>query len=156
MVYIEAMQISLEKKLGVLNKLLDLTEDQAELLKKDELDDVAFTGIVDKKAVLIEELTKLDEGFEKMYENIKEEMKKDPAAHKEQIKALQELISKVTEVGVKLEATERRNKEKMDLFLKTSRNKIKTFNKSNSAVSRYYKNAAAPVTGESFFMDKKK
>ena len=156
MVYIEAMQISLEKKLGVLNKLLELTEDQAELLKKDELDDVAFTGIVDKKAVLIEELTKLDDGFEKMYENIKEEMKKDPAAHKEQILALQELIGKVTEVGVKLEATERRNKEKVDLFLKTSRNKIKTFNKSNSAVSQYYKNASAAVTGESFFMDKKK
>jgi len=156
MVYIEAMQISLEKKLEVLNKLTDLTSAQADLLKEEELDDEAFKDLVEKKGVLIEELTKLDEGFEKMYENIKEEMKADPASHKEQILKLQKLIEEVTEVGTCLEASERRNKEKVDLYIKAGRKKIKAYNKSNAAVSKYYKSNTAAVTGESFFMDKKK
>lgn len=154
--YFEAMRISLEKKLVILKGLMEATDMQTAILNEELFDEEAFAAQVDAKAASIEELAKLDEGFEITYERIKEILATDKDSYKTQILELQERIAAVTEIGVKLEAAERRNKDRFDLHVRNSRDKIKSFNKSNAAVSQYYKNMNNQVMGNSYFLDKKK
>lgn len=52
---------------------------------------------MEQKDGLIQKLTALDDGFETLYERVKEQLSTNKDAYKNQIKRIQELITKVTE-----------------------------------------------------------
>ena len=65
---------------------------------------------------LIQKLLKLDEGFEMLYERIREQLLGNKDAYKSQIKSLQQLISQVTEKSVSIQAQEARNKKLIETY----------------------------------------
>ena len=132
--YLEMLAASLEKKEELLKALVGLTGQQEQVLAEDEL----------------------DQGFEQVYQRIRETIQGNPGSYRGRIQELQERIGHLTEIGVSLEVQERRNKERFDFLLSSSRSKIRNYKVSNQAAAQYYKNMANRFQGDSYFVDKKK
>lgn len=118
--YVTALKEGLEKKLKVLEELYRLCLSQSELLSKEELDYEAFDTLVDEKDICIEKLEKLDEGFEIVYNRVKSELESNKAVYAAEIKAMQELIVKITDKSTSITALEERNKKSVTATIKLS------------------------------------
>ena len=108
--YLSVLEDSLKKKLQILDELTDYTMQQQELLKVEELDYEAFDRLVDQKEPLIQKIMELDQGFETVYDRIKEQLLGNKEQYAAQIRALQSLIGELTDKSVKLQTMEQRNK----------------------------------------------
>ena len=154
--YLGLMKDSLVKKDKLLSEIIALTKEQGVLLGETEFDDEVFDKLIAKKSILISEINKLDEGFDLTYKRIADKVKENPAFYKEPIEELQNLIRTLVDKGVEVETAERRNQVKFDSQVSKSREKIRSYNLSSSAVTKYYSNMSGN-TGESpYFLDQKK
>lgn len=153
--YVQLLCEVLTKKLIVLKELLVLTELQEKIIITDHLDEEQFDQVIVKKEEQIEILTKLDVGFEQIYESIKIELTENLQKYKDEIKGLQMIITDITDVNVKIQALEKRNKAKLDIYFANKRKEIKVSRVSNQTASNYYKTMSKQQKDQSFFYDKK-
>ena len=138
--YLGILEESLQKKLLVLNEIIEYNNKQEKLLKQenvslDELDDN-----MNQKDVLIQKLLKLDEGFEVLYERIREQLINNKEKYKEQIKRLQNMISEVTEKSVSIQAQETRNKKMIEDYFRKGKQQLRQGRQASKAAYDYYKN----------------
>ncbi|MBQ7464319.1 MAG: flagellar protein FliT, partial [Lachnospiraceae bacterium] len=105
---------------------------------------------------IVEELDRLDDGFESVYAKVRDELLNNKEAHRDEIKRLQELISVITEKSVKVQAAEIRGKETVERFLKQRRNTLKDSKSSVKAANAYAVNMRKMNKIDAFFVDKKK
>ncbi len=154
--YIRMMLDILNKKEGQLTSLLELTTAQEQILKEDELNEEAFTELIEKKREHLRKLEETDKGFQAIYNRIAEEMKTNKEEYKEQILEMQGLITKVTDLSVKLSALEEKNRATLEAKLQGKRQGIRQFKISKQTADKYYKNMIGMQTGASYFMDQKK
>ena len=154
--YLEMLAASLEKKEQVLEAMLELTGQQEQILAEEELDMEAFDKLLQKKQSYVERLEKLDQGFDQIYQRVREKIQKHPGKYRDRIQEMQGRIGQLTELGVSLEVQERRNKERFEFLVSASRSKIRNYKVSNQAAAQYYKNMANRFQGDSYFVDKKK
>ena len=154
--YLELMADSLVKKGKKLEEVLELTKAQETLLSKEEFDEKNFDNLINKKSALIEEINKLDEGFELTYNRVREMIKENPEAYRDKIEKLQNSIRTLVDKGVEIEACERRNQIKFDLKVSKGKDKIRSYNLNSNAVTKYYSNMNGSVDGTTYFVDKKK
>lgn len=154
--YLELMKDSLVKKEKVLSAILELTKMQESLLDGQDFDDEAFDELISEKSGLIEEINKLDEGFDLIYKRIADTVKENPSLFKEKIEKLQELIRVMVDRGVEIETSERRNQVKFDMKVSKSKDKIRSYNLNSSAVTKYYSNMSGNTGESNYFLDKKK
>lgn len=154
--YLNILEDSLKKKLEVLKQIREVNEVQTEILKGESIDLEAFDQTVDEKDLYIGELTKLDEGFELLYDNVKEELVGNRQKYAEQIRCLQELITQITESSVSIQAQEARNKALVENCFRKERQNLGQSRKNSQAVYGYYQNMNNIKSAQSQFMDKKK
>ena len=69
--YVDIMIQSLRKKIRVLEEIRKINIRQKELLENDKSDADEFDQTVEDKAKLIEQMTQLDSGFDKLFELLK-------------------------------------------------------------------------------------
>lgn len=138
--YLSVLEDSLKKKLQILDELTDYTMQQQELLKVEELDYEAFDRLVDQKDPLIQKIMELDQGFETVYDRIKEQLLGNKEQYAAQIRALQSLIGELTDKSVKLQTMEQRNKSAVEQQFRKSREKIRQGRQNKQAALNYYKN----------------
>ena len=156
-VYIDILIETLEKKVVLLKKIIDISNFQSDLMDKGEdVESAELDRTFDNKDVLIGHINSIDNGFEQIFERTKVEISQNSKQYKTQIQELQKLIGEVTECSVRIQAIEQRNKVKMERYFATRRNKIKEFNVTNKMATNYYKNMADRHKGEAYFLDKKK
>ena len=72
--YLQVLEKSLDKKMNVLQRIDALCIKQEKILKAETMDEEEFDKSIEEKGELIEELTKLDKGFESLYAHIKEQL----------------------------------------------------------------------------------
>jgi tRNA U55 pseudouridine synthase TruB len=154
--YINILSDTLVKKCKVLDYLIEITLKQEDFIDQETLDLDAFEQTLSEKEKLIEQLNQLDEGFERIYEHVSEEISKNKLEHKDQILFLQELIKQVSEKSVNLQIAEVENKGKLEIYFSARKKEIRNFKISSQTASNYYKNMANQYHGESYFLDKKK
>lgn len=152
--YLRMMSDILKKKETHLEELLKLTKEQELLLKEEELDDEAFNKTIENKDVHIKKIQEFDSGFQAIYNRIEEELKQHRAEMKDDIQKLQQLITRVTELGVSLQALEQKNKASMETRLQERKKGIKQFKVSRQTANHYYKSMVDVQQGT--FMDEKK
>ena len=70
--YIDIMIQSLEKKVTVLNRLIELNKQQKLYLQDPNLSPEEFEKNMDRKASLIDELNQLDMGFEELFGRVRD------------------------------------------------------------------------------------
>lgn len=138
--YLSVLEDSLRKKLQILDELTTYTTQQQELLKAEELDYAAFDQLVEKKDSLVQTIMELDQGFETVYDRIKEQLLGHKELYAVQIRTLQNLISELTDKSVKLQAMEQRNKTTVEQQFRKSREKIRQGRQNKQAALNYYKN----------------
>jgi hypothetical protein len=154
--YIHILRDTLEKKVSVLDQLLVATLLQEKYLTENPNDMKDFEQAYTVKETLLEQLGKLDEGFELIYEHVREELSNHPVYQREEILNLQELIRQVTEKSTQIQAIEIRNKNRLDSYFSKQKEEIKSYKVNSKTASSYYKNMADQHNGESYFYDKKK
>lgn len=138
--YLSILEESLRKKLQILDELTSYTMAQQDLLKAEELDYDAFDQLVEKKDPLVRMIMELDQGFETVYDRIKEQLLGHKELYAVQIRTLQNLISELTDKSVKLQAMEQRNKTAVEQQFRKSREKIRQGRQNKQAALNYYKN----------------
>ena len=154
--YLSVLDDSLKKKVQILQELTDYTMQQQELLKVEELDYEAFDRLVDQKDPLIQRIMELDQGFETVYDRIKEQLLDNKEQYAAQIKALQSLIGELTDKSVKLQTMEQRNKSAIEQQFRKSREKIRQGRQNKQAALNYYKNMNNANYVPPQFLDDKK
>lgn len=136
--YLIVLRDSLIKKDNILADLIDKSEKQAEIVKVDQVDWDAFTRIVDEKGELIDEIMKLDDGFETLYARIKEGLEENKEKYKDIILEIQALVKSVTEKSTNLQAIEYRNKTIIETAFANTRKEIKQSKLGQKAAADYY------------------
>lgn len=146
----------LEKKEKILQQILDKSIVQLELAGADSLDAEQFDGLVDDKTELLAEMERLDEGFDSIYQHIREELPVQKEQHKTEIAVLQALIKNTVDLGAQIHATEARTKDKLSVSLIKSKRELAQKKTSMKKVSDYYKTSNNLKYVDSFFLDQKK
>lgn len=154
--YILLLVEILQKKVQILNILMQLTSKQHDLIaSSDIINDEEFLQLISLKEERIIHLTSMDEGFDKLYLSVKEELMAGKEKYISEITSLKELIANITDISVDLQAMEKRNKSQLDLYFATMRKKIKNSRLSNKTAANYYKTMTKQHEVQSFFYDKK-
>lgn len=153
--YLEILEESLHKKLRVLDKIQDYNEKQYECFSSENVDMADFDVAIAEKAKLIEEVIKLDEGFETLYANVAEELKSHKQQYGTQIVTLQELVRLVTEKSVTIQAQEARNKALIEAYFSKGKSRIKEGRKNSQVAYGYYKSLNKAILEENRAFDLK-
>lgn len=159
--YLQIMIDSLEKKDKYLDRVIEQNKTQYECVKGKEYEDVnwnAFNVLVTEKEAEIDRIIEIDEAFEKIYVKVKDEVISNKDRYRSYVLKLQELITRLTDKGVQIQAGEERNRQIIDnIFLKT-RQEIKRQRTGISVASSYYKTMTGSVirAAENSILDEKK
>ena len=129
---------SLEKKSRILDEIIKENEAQERLFKQEELDLEALDSSSDRMGELAEKLELLDEGFESVYDRIREELIENKQASRVEIKRMQELIAVITEKIVSINAARMRNNIQAEQRFKKSRQQIGSASSQMKASKNYY------------------
>ncbi len=136
--YIQIMIDSLKRKSEILDELIVKNEEMHGCVADKGYEDVnwdSFNLIVAQKQMYIDRIVKMDEGFQSLYDRVKEQLNEDRSKYADEIKEIQKLIEKVTGQGIKISTGEERNKKIIEkLFgnrkkeIKRTRNSLKVAN----------------------------
>ncbi len=153
---LQILKDSLSQKLVILQAIEAKSKAQAELITNPEVALEDIDRNMDEKAGLIDKLTKLDAGFEALYENIRKELIEHKDLFKTEIADIQDLIAKVMEKSTSIEALESRNKTAIEGIF-ANRKKDLQHRKTASSVARHYYEATNRLNViNPQFLDKKK
>lgn len=108
-----------------------------------------------EKSILIDQLSKLDDGFTSVYNRVKVELQDHKSMYEEQIKQMKVLISKITELSVKIQTQETRNRELAQKKFQNLKKEVQQAKRSERMASNYYKSMGM-IDTEPQFIDKKK
>jgi hypothetical protein len=154
--YLDILMESLHKKIGVLDSLAAINVRQKECMAAEPVDYEGFDGCVDEKDRLIQDLDKMDEGFELAYAHVKEELPANREKYAAYVRRMQDLISEVMDKSVSLQAQEERNRQAVEDAFRRERKGLRQGRKSSKAAMDYYRNVSSSNVMPPQFMDKKK
>ena len=155
--YVIMLRESLEKKADILRVLLIRNKEQTAILQDPNSTPDDLEKNMNMKAELIDRIVMLDDGFEQLFKRVKAILEEDRATYADEIKLMQELIKKVTDLTADVEATEYKNKEYAKTRFANIKKEAREIKKSGDVVSSYYKHMMSPqTTADPAFLDKKK
>lgn len=131
---------SLEKKNQVLDRMIRQNGVQEEILKREELDMEAFDAAIDQQSSYVEQLDKLDRGFETLYDRVREDLIGNKERYRDEIARMKEQIQQITDKIVTLNAGNMRNKMLAENQFKKKRQEIGAGASKNRVARNYYNN----------------
>jgi flagellar biosynthesis/type III secretory pathway chaperone len=146
---------SLDVKLDVLSKIQEYTNKQKAVFEEETPNMEKFDNLVDEKDVLVDKLISLDEGFERLYQEVSDELNNNRSKYSAQIRLLQDKISAITDISSSIQAQEARNKKMIEEYFTKERQSIKKGRISSKAAYDYYKNMSGMNLQSPGFMDSK-
>ena len=153
---LDMLEESLVKKLEVMDKIEEENARQKEILSDPEnVDFEAFDKTIDVKGDYIDQLSSLDDGFQTLFDKVKEEVGDRKEDYKDQIKRMQELIHQIMDKSASIEAEEHRNKKLAENYFSTAREQMTSGKRSSSVAFNYYQNMNNFKNIPPQFMDKK-
>lgn len=147
---------SLEKKSRILDEVIKENEVQELLFQKEDLDMEALDASSDRMGALAEKLDLLDEGFESVYDRIREELIAHKEAYRDEIRQMQTLIAEITEKVVGINAARMRNQLQAENHFKKNRQQIGKVSSKMKASQNYYNSMNRLNYVDSQFYDTKK
>ena len=153
--YVQMMTDSLIMKKDILEKVIVLSEAQNGILAAAEFDEKAFRENIDEKAELIDKIERLDDGFNSLFARVKETLDGPKDEYKSEITVIKELIKSVTELAVRVQAQEARNKVLAENRFAQMRKEVSNAKRNTQAASTYY-NSMNKLNFEPHLMDQKK
>lgn len=153
--YMDMLVECLEKKKRILDSLTALNKKQTELIQNEDFSLAEFDKCVDEKGILIDNILKLDSGFEGLYNKVGKHVSDNPSEYKVQLSKMQKLITEITEKSVSIQAEEERNKALIESRFNREKNRIKSGRSQSRVAMDYYNNMNKLNHVDSQFWDKK-
>lgn len=140
--YLNILIDSLQKKVKILDEILQKNEEQSAILKKPVFDEAEFDKSTSEKDKLIAALNPLDEGFETVFGHVQKELSTETGrkAYATEIIRMKELITSITEKSVAIQAGEQRNKRALETYFNKEREAIRSGRTGSKAALNYYNN----------------
>lgn len=154
-VYLGIMLDTIGRKKKVLEEIYSVTVEQDHLIMAEEFNTDSFSATLEKKEKLINKLEELDSGFTSTYNRISDLIKDQAFEQADKIRMLQNCITEVTELSVRIQALEKKNRTGMESKQKTARQGKKKFTVNRQTADKYYKTQAGISGNNSVFIDKK-
>ena len=154
--YVDIMIQSLNKKIQVLERIIELNIVQKEILEDTKAEIEQFDKVVEEKAQLIEQMQQLDSGFEKLYARVQEELQENRDIYAQKIKTMQSAIRSITDKSMEIQAQEARNRDLMVRKFTYVKETAKNVRTNSKAATQYYKNMMKLNFVDPQFMDNKK
>lgn len=154
--YLDMLQGSLKKKLEIINRIMNYQKEEADMLRLEEMEIEAFDKSIAEKVELAESISALDDGFEQVYDRIREEIIGNKAKYAKQIQAMQNMIGEISEKNVLIQAEENRLKLEVDNYAKKASAALRQKRDNGKAARSYYNSMKKLNYVDSQFMDKKK
>lgn len=154
--YVDIMIDSLTKKEELLKQIVDYNEAQQTIVTAPEFKEEAFEKNVADKGEVVEKILRLDEGFNSVFNRIKEELQNNKKEYAKDIERLKTLVASVTDLGVRIQAQELRNKQLVEKRFAQMRKELSQAKRTTSTANAYYKNVNNLNQYESHFLDQKK
>ncbi len=153
---LDMLEESLVKKIEVMKKIQDENARQKEILSNPEtVDFEEFDKTLDIKGEYIDKLLLLDDGFQSLFDKMKEEIGNNKDQYAEQIKRMQGLIEEITGLSASIEAEEHRNKKLAETYFSMTREHMNQSKQSSVAAFNYYQTMNNFKNIPPQFMDKK-
>ena len=153
--YMDMLVECLEKKNQILNNLTELNKKQTKLIQNEDFSLNEFDKCVEEKGILIDNILKLDSGFEGLYNKVGKTVADNPSEYKEQLSKMQKLITEITEKSVSIQAEEERNKKLIENRFSREKNRIKSGRSQSRVALDYYNSMNKLNHVDSQFWDKK-
>lgn len=153
--YLQIMIDSLVQKEELLKQIVDYNEKQQAIITAAEFDDEAFEQNITDKGELVEKILKLDEGFNSVFNRVKDEVQQNKTKFRQPLQRFKELVAAVTDLGVRIQAQELRNKQLVEKRFAQMRKELNNAKRVTSKANAYYKNANKLNNYESHFLDQK-
>lgn len=133
------LQESLEAKRQVLLEIQEYNRKQEAVFTAEEVDMSLFDEAIEEKGRLVQKLTRLDEGFEAMYEKLAKELEHNRDKYAGQIRVLKQQIKEITDLGVSIQAQEARNKSLIESYFSRERSNMRRSLKNSAKAYNFYK-----------------
>ena len=131
---------SLEKKNKVLDQMILQNCLQERILKEEDLDMDAFDAAIEQQSDYVDELDRLDRGFEAVYDRVREELMQNKEHYRTEITRFKEQIQLITDKIVTLNAGNMRNKMLAEAQFKKKKLAIGSGVSKNRVATNYYNN----------------
>ena len=154
--YLDILEESLRKKSVVLDEIIEYNNAQECLLKQEKISLEDLDENMNQKDILVQRVTELDEGFETLFERIREQLQANRDLYREQIGRLQGLIAQVTEKSVSVQAQEARNKKLIEDYFAAERAQLLQGHKATKPAYGYNKSLSHSNALSPQFMDQNK
>jgi DNA repair exonuclease SbcCD ATPase subunit len=147
---------SLQKKVSILSDIISMNEEQRSILEDPNASPDEFQTNIDAKDELVNEIVKLDEGFESIFSKVETEIKSHPGEYSGEIRQMQELIREITDFSERVRSQEKINSELAREKFSTIKSQIKKVRQSRTAVNHYYQSMTKANYYDPQFYDSKK
>ncbi len=136
--YIKMLSDSLDKKVELLRQLQGLNQEQKNILEDSESTPDMLDDNIEKKSDIIERLDKMDDGFQSLYDKVKDDLSSKREEYASEIKHMQEQIALVTDLSTDVQAKEMQNRELARAKFSHIRSQIRETKHGQKAVASYY------------------
>ncbi len=133
------LQESLTAKRQVLLEIQEYNRKQEAVFTAEEVDMSLFDEAIEEKGRLVQKLTRLDEGFEAMYEKLAKELEHNRDKYAGQIRVLKQQIKEITDLGVSIQAQEARNKSLIESYFSRERSNMHRSLQNSAKAYNFYK-----------------
>lgn len=153
--YVQIMLESLRRKEELLDRIITKNEAQSKCVAGKEYEDIdwdAFDLLVTEKEILIDRINTMDEGFQSLYDRVREQLLDNKDKYSDSIKQMQEVIRRLTDKGIAIQTGEERNRAAIDKVLmgrkkviRKTRNSLKVADSYHQAMTMNYGQEAPTV-----------
>lgn len=155
--YVKMLSDSLDKKVELLRQLQGLNQEQKNILEDSGSTPDMLDDNIEKKSDIIERLDKMDDGFQSLYDKVKDDLSSKREEYASEIKHMQEQITLITDLSTDVQAKEMQNRELARIKFSHIRSQIRETKHGQKAVASYYASMMNNTGYEdSQFWDKKK
>ncbi len=137
--YIRVLQESLDKKIDLLERIVVRNEQQKQMFESDDTSPDELDANIAAKGSLVDQIVALDDGFERLFERVSQELQNDRERYSSQIKEMQDQIRRITDLSARIEGQEQRNRNLAVAFFAGRKSKVKTVRKGTQAAAQYYR-----------------
>lgn len=153
--YIDIMVESLLKKSSLLDDIIESNNKLETVIGESELDMESFRQLLDAKDSCVNQINRLDEGFESLFHKIKDELHNNKEQYRQQILNMQRLIRTITDKAVQIQETESKQRLAIEGQFARKRKELRTAKQGISVAQNYYKNMSKLNVVDAQFLDKK-
>lgn len=144
------------KKIELLDTIMALNVLQKDMLENPDLDPDELEENLNRKAELVEQLSKLDDGFSQIYDRVRTDLTENRGAYSDDIARMKRDITAIMDKSTAIQSQEKRNQVLMQQKFTSVKKQIKEVKKSRQAVNSYYRNMMKMGAPEAAFLDDKK